>query len=185
MLPMHIAALGLAVAAFAASGCGGSSKSPSSTTSTSSSSSTPTTTTNTNVSTVSNAPLIIATGKPLTRTVWISKGDAICGRTNTKLSATTVKNSEDFARLLPQAALYDRTEAVELSKLVPPPAMAQDWAQIVDGLQKFGELSAKAGEYAQAKNTNEGIPVFAAANKAQQEATAIAKKDGFKVCSVP
>jgi hypothetical protein len=108
----------------------------------------------------------------------------ICGRTNVELSSTTANNEQDFARLLPQAAGYERAEARELSKLVPPPAMASDWAQIVEGFQKFSELSARAAEYARVNNFKEAIPIAQAGNTVQKQLTAIAKRDGFKVCSL-
>jgi hypothetical protein len=181
MLHMQLTALALAATALALSGCGGSSKSASTT---SSAASTPTTT-NANVSVHLAPPITIASGPPLTRAAWIAKGDAICTRTLDKLEATTAKTAEQLARLLPEAAVYDRTEANELSKLVPPTAMADSWAQIVDDLQKYGELTAKAAEYARVRNTNEGIPVFDSANRTQQELTTIAKNDGFKICSQP
>jgi hypothetical protein len=179
MLHAQLAALALAATALVASGCGESSKTESATTAavtTTAAAITPAPTT---------TPITVGTGKPLKRMVWIAKGDSICTRANTKLSSTTAKTTQDFARLLPQAAAYERAEATELSKLVPPADMANDWAQIVAGIQKFSEFSDKAAEYARVDNVNEAAPVFSAMNKIQQEFTTLAKRDGFKECANP
>ncbi len=189
MLRVQFATLATAIAATAllAAGCGGSSKTET-TTSAAAPTATATTTTNTASTTPASATsttIAVASGRPLSHSAWIAKGDSICTRANTKLSSTTVKGTADFARLLPQAAIYERTEAAELSKLVPPKAMAADWALIVNGLQKFSELSARAGQYAKVNNITEGQPVFTAATKVQQEFTAVAKRDGFGECSNP
>jgi hypothetical protein len=183
MLLVQFAALALAATTLV-SGCGGSSKTGSTSTAAAN-----TTTATTASAATTPAPTVttitIATGTPLARSVWISKGDAICASANTKLNSTTVRSTQDFARLLPQAAAYDHTEATELSKLVPPTAMASDWVQIVTELQKFSELSAKAGEYARVNNLSAAKPVTQAGNTAQRQLVAIAKRDGFKVCSIP
>jgi hypothetical protein len=160
-----------------AAGCGGSSKTNSTTTTS------VTTTASVPTSTSTTASITPATGKPLTSSEWIAKGDSICTRANTKLNATTIKTSQDFARILPQAAVYDHNEAAELSKLVPPTAMTTNWAQIIAGIQKFSEYSAKAGEYAKANNIKATTTTLITANKVQAEFAAAAKRDGFKVCS--
>jgi hypothetical protein len=133
----------------------------------------------------SGQEITVSAGKPLQRAIWIRRGDAICGRVNAKLSSTTVKTPQDLARLLPQAAAYDRAEAIELSRLVPPPSMRADWQQVVTGLQKFGEFSAKAAAYIEANNSNGSVPAIATANRIQSQLVSIAKRDGFKVCSLP
>lgn len=183
MLHAHLAALALAAAMFSASGCGSSSKTESTTTSAATPQST--TTAPTVPAPTSREEVKVQAGKPLSRAAWIAQGDAICSRANIKLSSTTAKTQQDFARLLPQAAAYERAEATELSKLVPPTATASDWQQVVVGIQKFGEFSARAGEYARVNNFNAALPIATAGNNAQRQFTAIAKRDGFKVCSLP
>ena len=183
MSAKQLAAMALAGAVLTAVGCGSSSKTGSTTSAAvlpaQSSTAAQTSTTG------SIEEIKVSTGKPLSRAVWIAKADAICGRANVKLSSTTAKTTQDFARLLPQAAGYERIEATELAKLVPPHGREGDWQQIVSALQKFSELSLKAGEYAQVNNWKAATPVAVAGNKAQLEMVAIAKRDGFKVCSTP
>jgi hypothetical protein len=182
MLYSLIATLAVASTLVALSACGSTTKTSSNT----AASSAATTSASNTVSTpVSSEEIRIDSGKPLSRAAWIAKADAVCLRTNIKLSSTTAKTQHDFARLLPQAAAYERAEATELSKLVPPPSMARDWQQIIIGIQKFGEFSARAGEYARVNNFSAALPIATAGNNAQREFTAIAKQDGFKVCSLP
>lgn len=181
MSAKQLAAMTFAAAALIVAGCGGSSKTGSITTSVAAQSGTATQTSPVG----SGEEIKVSSGKPLRRAVWIAKGDAICQRANAALSTTTAKTSQDFARLLPQAAGYERTEATELAKLIPPTAMVADWQHIIGGLQKFSEFSLKAAQYAQVRNWSAAVPVATAGDKAQAELVAVAKRDGFKVCSVP
>lgn len=183
MSAKQLAAIGLAAAALTATGCGGSSKNT--TTSTTASVVTSATTAAQTKPSTTGAEIKVSSGKPLPRAVWISKGDAICGRVNVKLSTTSAQTQQDFARLLPQSAAYERQEAVELSKLVPPATMRADWQQVVTDLQKFSELSIKAGEYAAVNNFELARPIAKAGNRAQEDMVLVAKRDGFKVCSLP
>lgn len=176
-----VAALLAATTVASAAGCGGSSK----TTTTNSVAVKPASTEAAQTKPAVTEELKVSTGKPLTTRDWIAKGDAICGQANAKLSSTTAKTQQDYARLLPQAAGYERAEATELSKLVPPRGKTSDWQQILTDLVKFSEFSLKAGEYAQVNNFQAAIPIATAGNKAQLELITIAKNDGFKVCSLP
>jgi hypothetical protein len=180
----QLGAAALAAIALITAGCGSSSKGGETTNASTSTAAGQTTAANQGSSTPA-AEIKVSAGTPLSRTAWIARADGICAHANTLLSTTTAKTTQDFARLLPQAAGYERTEAVELAKLVPPHGLAGDWQQIVTSLQKFSELSLKAAGYAQANNWQQATPVARAGNKAQEEMVAIAKHDGFKVCSMP
>lgn len=175
------AAVAVVGTVLAAAGCGGSSsKSGSSTTATSST----TAGGGKGTAPVSTGEIRVQKGASLTRAAWIKKGDAICLQTNSRLSTTTAKTAQDFARLLPQAAAYEHTEASELSKLVPPASEQSNWQHMITDLQKFSELSARVAEYAAANNFPAATPIAAAGNKAQEDMVAIAKAAGFKSCSV-
>lgn len=183
MSAKQLAVIGLAAAALTATGCGGSSKKNAAST-TASVVTSATTAAQTKPSST-GAEIKISSGKPLSRAAWISKGDTICGRVNVKLSTTSAHTQQDYARLLPQSAAYERQEAVELSKLVPPARMRADWQQVVTDLQKFSELSIRTGEYAAVNKFQSAMPIARAGNKAQEEMVLVAKRDGFKVCSLP
>jgi hypothetical protein len=182
----------LVAAVLAAGGCGGSSKStPTATTAASKSQPATTQTATTTQTTTATTPPIastpgtpikVATGKQLARADLISKGEAICARTNAELSSSTIKSEKDLIRLLPQTAIYDKTEATELSQLVPPAAMAQAWKRIVNGFQLFGEYTSRVAEYARAKNYSSGHPLVARAEKLHAEVADLAKRNGFNEC---
>lgn len=179
MLHAHLAALALAVTTLAASGCGESSKTGSATTAAAAAATTATTATPP-TTTTSVKP---ASGKSLTRTQLIAKGDAICARAHTKLSAMSASTQKEFARLLPQAAIYDNTESNELSELVPPASMAHDWAQIISSAHLYGEYISRVADYARANNFRSATPLLHASENVQKQLIAVATHDGFKHCS--
>jgi hypothetical protein len=193
-----LAAIVIAAVALGVSGCGGSSKTGSTTTvastptqtTTAQTTSTQTTTAQTSSTTTTpvlpstGEPIKIKSGTPLTRRVLIAKAEPICERANTELDSTKIKSIEDYARVLPQTASYDRIEANELSKLVPPAAMAKAWTEIVTDLQKFGEYTEMVAEYAQAKKFTTAVPIFTAGRATHEKLAGIAKRNGFKECAV-
>jgi hypothetical protein len=179
MLRVHMATITVAAMMIATVGCGESTKS------TPAAGTMPSKMAKDATSSSVGAGIPIHAGRPLARTAWISRGDAICTRIHAKLSSTTVKSAEDSARLLPQAAAYDHLEATELSQLVPPVGKETDWQTIVNGIQKISELAMRSAEYAQTKNYQAAEPIAVQANAVQHRYAAIAKRDGFKECSFP
>lgn len=184
MLHAQLAALALAATTLAASGCGGSSKTTSTDSPAAATTAAQSTTSAQITPAVTTAEVIkVQAGTPLSRTVWIAKGDAICARTNTKLSVGTAHTTQQLAQDLPRAASYDHTEAMELSKIVPPADKASDWQQVITGFQKFGELTAQAGEELKNSTFSASSAVLIKATAVQRQATIIAMRDGFKQCS--
>jgi hypothetical protein len=190
MLHMQLAALVLAATTIAASGCGESSKSTSTATQASSTgasaattAATPTTATSTVALPAPTAPIKVATGTPLARAQFIAAADAICARTNTKLAADVIVTKKEFGRVLPQVAIYDRTETNELSKLVPPAAMAHIWAHMLKDFQSYGEYTSTVARYAQANNFSAASPIINQADDVRRTLSVIAIGQGFKHCS--
>jgi hypothetical protein len=184
VLHTYLAAVALAATTLAATGCGGSSKTASSTSTAAASTTAPATTAQTAAAVATGEPIKLRSGQPLSRTEWIAKGDAICTITNKKLDASTVRTLKDWQRVLPQGAGWERTEATELSKIVPPVAFASDWRQIVTGFQRFSELTAKVAQYALANNLKAAQPVTAAGEAMHERTANLAKHYGFKECSI-
>ena len=180
MLRTQFAALTLAVTALAASGCGESSKT------TSNSSATTTATASTTGASGPTTPpatsVKVATGAPLSRARFIAAADAICAQTNTKLAAVTVITSKEFARQLPEVVIYDTTEISELSKLVPPPALAHDWETILTDFHGFTEDSNLVAQKLKAKDPKTVAPTVTAAQNLHRSLDAIAARDGFRHC---
>ena len=166
MLHAQLAALVLVATALIVAGCGGSSKTQSSS----------------SASAGSGAGETGASSE-LTNSELIAKADAICARANAELSSSSVKSEQDYATVMPQDAAYFESEAGQLRGLKPPAGMEKDWNQIVANFQVIAEDIAKVGEYAQKKTLARGAALYKAANEARQQIFAIAKRNGFKVCS--
>lgn len=179
MLRTQFAAITLATTAFAVCGCGGSSKSGSTTTAVA----TPTATTAVTTPLPPVTMIKVATGTPLTHAQFITKADEICASANIKRSAINVVNKSEYARELPQAAIYDATETSELSKLVPPAALAHDWAQILGDFRLFTEYTDTFARYAQANKLTAGVPALQTAERVHQRLANIAARDGLTRCA--
>ncbi len=180
MLHTQLAALALGAIVLAVSGCGGSSKSE--TTSSAATTTTAAATTTASATTPTTPTVKLATGKPLTRTQWIVKGDKICAHVNAVVATISVRTAAEYAHFLPQVAAYYSNEATDLGKLTPPPAMAGDAEKLVGGIQLLGESLGRAGEAYQAGNVESGGQLFRTALAVQKQPIAVAKRDGFKKC---
>lgn len=123
--------------------------------------------------------------KPLTRAELIAKADTICKRVNDKLKSSnnTIKGRQDIARIVPKLASTEQAALAELSKLVPPAALANDWKTIIAGAQTLADNTAKLGEYAKANNLKAARGLITSSEKVQQQVLATARRDGFKYCS--
>jgi hypothetical protein len=177
MLHTQLAALALAVAAVTASGCG-SSKTGSTTTAAETTASTAST------ASVNTTPATIATGAPLSRARWIAEGDAICATTNDKFATLGARNNTQFLRALPQAAIYYTSESEDLSKLVAPKSMTHDWEQIVDDIHLTGEYANAVAQDIKANQQQSGVQLLRKAEELRKDTLHIAKRDGFKWCSL-
>jgi ABC-type transport system substrate-binding protein len=186
MLLTHLATLALAASALAASGCGGSSKSASTsaaTTPATTSVATAATTAPTSTTPATTTTVTVATGKPLTRSAWIAKGDVICARLITQLSSGAPKSSRELAHALVQSAAYERAELAQLAKLVPPSSMETDWQEFLTGINEIATNSATLGETAQSGTGTLNIPLLRVTQQIENHTNAVAKHDGFKHCS--
>lgn len=166
MSSTRIVALTLTAAALAASGCGGSKPSSNAA----------------STQTSAQAPTSSSSTPSLTRDALIKKADAICARVNAKRSAITVSTLKDYATKLPALAAVEQAADAALSKLVPPTAMAGDWAQIVSASQTVTSDTAKIATDTAANNANAMRAAWSSANQAQHRLSALAMRDGFKVC---
>lgn len=122
--------------------------------------------------------------KPLTRAELMVKANAICKRVNVQVSTANKKASteQDIARIAPRLAAFEQASLTELSKLVPPSDLANDWKTIIAGGQTLAENTAKLGEYAKAKNIKGAQTLVISSEKVQQQIVSIAKRDGFVEC---
>lgn len=176
MLYTYLAALALAAGALAA-GCGSSSKTMSAS---SDASATKSASSASGASDVTNTE----SSKPLTRTEFIAKAEAICASTRAQLDSTSIKKQQDYALMLPQKAAYTRSAAAELTKLVPPTAMARDWASVIAGFETLATNTATAGEYLQSHGLSSATSHLQAWITSTEQLSTVAKHAGFKECSL-
>lgn len=184
MLHTQLAALALAAISLAASGCGGSSKGKA-TSAAATATATTTSATTGSIATPATLPTttVAPTGKPLTRAQLIAHADAICARTNLKLSTVSAVDKNEFARVLPQVAIYFSSESSELGKLVPPTGMAHSWSQIFGDIRLYSEYTNTVAKYAQANNFSAAAPLIHDAEELHQKLVILAKHEGFTYCS--
>jgi hypothetical protein len=121
--------------------------------------------------------------KPLTRAQLRTKTDAICRRVTTRLATNgSPRTPAQIERLIKNLSAFEQGALTELSALVPPAALADDWKRFVAGAQTLAERTAKLGEYAEAKNAKAIAPLLAAAEATRRQMAAIARRDGFTAC---
>jgi hypothetical protein len=123
--------------------------------------------------------------KPLTRAELTVKANAICRTVTARLAKSTIKTRQDVARVAPELAAFEQTALGQLSKLVPPAGLANDWKQIVTDAQTLAENTARLGEYAKANNLKGSTAksLITSSQATQQQMTATAKRDGLKDCA--
>jgi hypothetical protein len=116
---------------------------------------------------------------------FIAKADVICGRVNAEISSNPYRSPQGIARLAPQLSAYELAADAELGALTPPASLASDWKQIVTDAQKLARDTATFGAYAKANNLAAATKLDNADQPIHLQLLAIAKRDGFKVCSHP
>jgi hypothetical protein len=123
-------------------------------------------------------------GKPLTKTEYASKADAICGKYNQKITSfANPKNLSDLAKVADKTLSILDQAITDLSKLEPPAsekAISDQWLTQVrnlkDDLQEIRD-KAKAGDMA-------GVQaVVPKATDHNSKANALASQLGMSVCN--
>lgn len=124
--------------------------------------------------------------KPLTRVQLLAKADTTCRRINHKLSSSgTTKSPQEFADRASELVAYEQKGLAELSKLIPPASMANDWKAIIAGAQTLADDTMKIVERVKVeKNLKGAHSLLLETTKVQERTVAIAKRDGFKDCSL-
>jgi hypothetical protein len=120
----------------------------------------------------------------LSKADLITQADAICRRINARRAATKINNTRDYVRFVPQLAAVETTGAAEMTRLVPPAPLAQDWHTIVRDSQTIAVLTTQLGELAAANDLRESDPVLAKLEPPRRQLVLTAKRDGFTECAV-
>jgi hypothetical protein len=123
--------------------------------------------------------------KPLTRAELATKANAICKKATVKLEAVAkkgVRTVQAIAHVAPELATFEETALVELSKLIPPAELEEDWKAFVAGAQTLAENTSKIGEDAKANDLKSAKGLVKSSTATQKQMIGIAKRDGIKEC---
>jgi hypothetical protein len=120
--------------------------------------------------------------KPLTRAELTAKANAICKTVSAKVATKTINSVQGVARTAPELASVEQSALNELSKLVPPADMENDWKTFTAGAQKLAEDTSKLGEYAKANNLEGAHSLITSSEATVQQMTAIAKRYAIRDC---
>jgi hypothetical protein len=135
----------------------------------------------------SAAAVTVASGKPLSHRRWISLADGTCAQLASKLGSTPIKSEQDYARVLPVAISYERSELVELAKLQPPVSRTKDWQEYLTGTQESIANTARVAEYARSSSftlSDSRIKsIIVAGAGISEHLRQIARRDGLKACA--
>ncbi|HEY5194453.1 MAG TPA: hypothetical protein VIJ39_11365 [Solirubrobacteraceae bacterium] len=123
-----------------------------------------------------------SSAKPLTRAELTAKANVICKTVTTRFASKSINSQQEMARVIPELAAFEQTALAELSKLVPPAELANDWKKFVAGAETLAENTAKLGEYAKAKNIKAAGSLITGSEAIQQQMRATAKQDGITAC---
>ena len=123
-----------------------------------------------------------SSSKPLTRAELTAKANAICKTVTAKISSRSIKSQQDIARVAGELAGFEQTALTNLSKLVPPAELEDDWKKFVAGAQTLAENTAKLGEYAKMNDLKAAKGLIVSSEATQKEMVTIAKRDGLHAC---
>lgn len=115
--------------------------------------------------------------KPLTRAELIAKADAICRRVTHQVDWLKV-TKQSLSGSVHRLAALEEQAAGELSKLIPPPSMAEAWHFIVNGFRLTGPQFEQIARAAREVVGSYAIPL----SNAQHERALRAKLEGITGC---
>jgi hypothetical protein len=184
MLRVPLTRSALLMVTIAVAGCGGSSTSASKTTGTTVARQTTTTSLAATAKSETFPAVKLISGKPLTHAQWIAKADSICAHLYAQVEANTVRTNSDFARVLPQIAAYEQAALLKLAKIVPPASSTADWQAFLDDIEAGVQGSTKLGAIAQSGRSIYGLPLLHTVNAEIERRRALARRTGFRYCSL-
>ncbi len=155
----HLAPIAV-IAAIAVAGCGSS-----------------TNTTSTAASNVAAAKPLVAQADPICKLVATKREAA-----NAALHGTSKSTLEKLARLAPKVSVIEHQALTQLRALKAPAAVAQEWQQMLAGIQQLADDTAQLATYAKANNLKKVESLTASGRELRTKLTAIAEHDGFSYC---
>lgn len=123
-----------------------------------------------------------SSSKPLTRAELTAKANAICRSVSGELATKSVKSVQGVARTAPQLAAIEQRALTQLSKLVPPASMENEWKTFIAGAQTLAENTVKLGEYAKDNDLKSARDLIVSSETAVKRMSAIMKGYDIKDC---
>lgn len=112
----------------------------------------------------------------------VAKADRICLGLNRELEAakSVIRSQADIVRIAPRRVALEGKALSRLSALTPPPAIANDYEQLLVARRTLMEDTSKLAAYAVAKHAQTDL--FAASAGMVRNMATIAQRDGYSDC---
>jgi hypothetical protein len=123
-----------------------------------------------------------SSSKPLTRAELTVRANAICKTVTSKLASKSASTEQQLAHVATELASFEQTALIELSRLVPPAELANDWKKFVAGAQTLAENTSKLGVYVKGGSLKSAKGLIVSSETVQQQMRAIAKRDHLAEC---
>lgn len=125
-----------------------------------------------------------SSAQPLTRKQLVAKANAVCSTLHKKMKTVGPANTpEELSRVARKLAGYEQQQIEAMRKLVPPKQLASDWKQMIEGAEELSESVATLSSALEAKKKKQATEALKQTGVIEKRVTAIAKRDGFTVCS--
>jgi hypothetical protein len=125
-------------------------------------------------------------------TQLVAQADPICKQVAAKRSAANSalpsslvapkQTLQVLARVAPGVAAYEHDAVRRLRALSPPASLAQDWQEMLAGMQRLANDTSTIGYDAKAKKFDKAHQVVVSGRKLQERLNVIATRDGFAYC---
>jgi hypothetical protein len=139
----------------------------------------------TSASSTATSAQTIGTGPSFAPDRFISQAEAICNRARRELNAVKLPDRVTFAeivRVAPVHASTERRAASDLGRLTPPPALAQQWRQVVAARRKLAEILAEVVASARRKDVATIEALSGSKERERRLLAASAKRVGLRAC---
>jgi hypothetical protein len=122
--------------------------------------------------------------KPLTRAQLVSKANSLCSHVQAKMKAAGVaKTTQEYAKIAKKLAGFEQQQLESMRKLKPPPSMASDWKQMIEGAEEITEDAGTLSTDIQLKKDKAAGAVLQQIGAEEKKLAPIVQRDGFHSCS--
>jgi hypothetical protein len=120
---------------------------------------------------------LVAEADPICKQIAVKREAA-----NASLHGTSKSTLEKLAQLAPKVSVTEHQAVARLRTLTPPSALADDWRQILTGIEKLANDTTQIGVDAKADNLSKVEALTASGRTLREHLSTIAARDGFAYC---